>query len=157
MDFRVPDWVGLTAPEMVEACARGELDLLYCLGGNFLRTLPEPEYVRQALANVPMRVHQDIILTDQMLIEAKEEVIVAAGKNALRTGRWRNRNDHRTAGDLQSGNPQAGRRGTRGMENSARLGTAVAPERAHLFGCETGWEMREEIARVVPFYDGFQH
>jgi predicted molibdopterin-dependent oxidoreductase YjgC len=46
---------------MVESAARGELDLLYCLGGNFLRTLPEPEYVRRALRNVPLRVHQDII------------------------------------------------------------------------------------------------
>src|SRR3979409_139776 len=52
--FAVPEWVGLTAPEMVEASARGDLDLLYCLGGNFLRTLPEPDYVRRALANVPM-------------------------------------------------------------------------------------------------------
>src|SRR6266850_2677533 len=68
--FNVPDWVGLTAVEMVEASARGQLDLLYCLGGNFLRTLPEPEYVRTALENVPMRVHQDIILTDQMFIPA---------------------------------------------------------------------------------------
>src|SRR5437016_6090564 len=33
--FPVPDWIGLTAPEMVEAAARGQLDLLYCLGGNF--------------------------------------------------------------------------------------------------------------------------
>src|SRR5207247_4725929 len=78
--FPVPDWPGLTAPEMVEAGARGELDLLYCLGGNFLRTLPEPDYVAKAMANVPMRVHQDIILTDQMFIEAKEEVLLLPGK-----------------------------------------------------------------------------
>src|SRR5204863_7259138 len=78
--FTVPDWPGLTAPQMVDACARGDLDLLYCLGGNFLRTLPEPDYVRSALANVPVRVHQDIILTDQMLIPAKEEVILLPGK-----------------------------------------------------------------------------
>src|SRR5206468_3347286 len=39
--FAIPDWPGLTAPDMVEACARGQLDVLYCLGGNFLRTLPE--------------------------------------------------------------------------------------------------------------------
>src|SRR5439155_23722980 len=58
--FPVPDWIGLTAPEMVEAAARGQIDLLYCLGGNFLRTLPEPDYVGRALANVPVRVHQDI-------------------------------------------------------------------------------------------------
>src|SRR3989475_3141015 len=30
-DFTVPQKAGLTAPQMVEACARDELDLLYCL------------------------------------------------------------------------------------------------------------------------------
>src|SRR6185369_6973312 len=74
--FAVPDHPGLNTTEMVESAARGDLDLLYCLGGNFLRTLPEPEHVRRAMANVPMRVHQDIILTDQMFIEAKEEVLL---------------------------------------------------------------------------------
>src|SRR5207247_9922647 len=74
--FPVPDKPGLTAPQMVEACASGELDLLYCLGGNFLRTLPEPEHVRHALANVPLRVHQDIILTDQMFIPAQQAVLL---------------------------------------------------------------------------------
>src|SRR5262249_24857482 len=66
--FAVPDRPGLSATEMVEAAARGRLDLLYCAGGNFLRTLPDPEYVARAMANVPLRVHQDIIVTDQMLI-----------------------------------------------------------------------------------------
>src|SRR5262249_53716948 len=37
------------------------------------------------------------------------------------------------------------------------LAAATFPERAHLLGCETGWKMREEIARVVPMYDGVQH
>ncbi|MFM8358961.1 MAG: molybdopterin dinucleotide binding domain-containing protein, partial [Verrucomicrobiota bacterium] len=37
------------------------------------------------------------------------------------------------------------------------LAAATWPERAHLLGCETGWALREEIARVVPFYDGIQH
>src|SRR5438552_3893513 len=78
--FSIPDWAGLTAPQMVEAAAEGKLDLLYCLGGNFLRTLPEPEYVRRALANVPVRVHQDIILTDQFFIAPREEVILLPAK-----------------------------------------------------------------------------
>src|SRR5262245_50804254 len=60
--FDIPDWVGLTTPHMVEACGAGEMGLLYCLGGNLMHTLPEPEYVRSALARVPVRVHQDIIL-----------------------------------------------------------------------------------------------
>jgi len=78
--FAIPDWPGLTAPKMVEACAKGDLDVLYCLGGNFLRTLPDPNYVGKALANVSLRVHQDIILTDQMFIEAKEAVLLLPAK-----------------------------------------------------------------------------
>ncbi|MEX0742566.1 MAG: molybdopterin-dependent oxidoreductase, partial [Phycisphaeraceae bacterium] len=71
--FDVPDKPGLTATEMVEAGRRGELDLLYCSGGNFLRTLPDPDYVADAMSRLPMRVHQDIILTDQMLIDPAHE------------------------------------------------------------------------------------
>ena len=105
---------------MVEACARGELDLLYCLGGNFLRTLPEPDYVARAMANVPMRVHQDIILTDQMFIEAEGRSDFAAGQDALRTGRRRHRNDHRAAVVFSPEIPrQVGEAQSR-MENSAR-------------------------------------
>src|SRR5260221_11546617 len=37
------------------------------------------------------------------------------------------------------------------------LAAAAYPERASSLGCETGWKMREEIARVVPFYEGVQH
>jgi predicted molibdopterin-dependent oxidoreductase YjgC len=37
------------------------------------------------------------------------------------------------------------------------LAAVAFPERAHLLGCETGWKMREEIARIVPFYDGIQN
>jgi anaerobic selenocysteine-containing dehydrogenase len=37
------------------------------------------------------------------------------------------------------------------------LAAATYPERAHCLGPADGWKMREEIARVVPFYDGVQH
>src|SRR3989475_13186531 len=36
------------------------------------------------------------------------------------------------------------------------LAAAAYPARSSLLGCETGWKMREEIARVVPFYEGVQ-
>src|SRR5262249_38967331 len=74
--FAVPERQGLTAAEMVEAAARGQLDVLYCVGGNFLRTLPDPEYVADAMSKVPQRVHQDIILTEQALLDPCEEVIL---------------------------------------------------------------------------------
>jgi len=155
--FDVPDWIGLTAPEMVEACARGQLDLLYCLGGNFLRTLPEPEYVRAALANVPMRVHQDIILTDQMFIEAKEEVILLPAKTRYEQddGGTETSTERRIMFSPEI--PRQVGEAKAEWKILRELAATVWPERARQLGCETGWKMREEIARVVPFYEGVQN
>jgi molybdopterin-dependent oxidoreductase alpha subunit len=155
--FPVPDWTGLTAPEMVEACARGDLDLLYCLGGNFLRTLPEPDYVRRALANTPMRVHQDIILTDQMFIEAKEEVILLPAKTRYEQddGGTETTTERRIAFSPEI--PRRVGEARAEWKILRELAAAVYPDRAHLLGCETGWKMREEITRVVPFYEGIQN
>jgi molybdopterin-dependent oxidoreductase alpha subunit len=154
--FAVPDWAGLTTTEMVEAGAAGELDVLYCLGGNFLRTLPDPAYVTRAMANIPLRVHQDIILTDQMFIEPKEEVLLLPAK---------------TRYEQDGGGTETitERRIVMSPEIPRQLGEARAewqilrdlaavtyPDRAHLLKCETGQAIREEIAAVVPFYDGIQ-
>jgi len=154
--FPVPDWVGLTAVEMVEACARGQLDLLYCLGGNFLRTLPEPQYVGQALANVPMRVHQDIILTDQMFIEAREDVILLPAKTRYEQddGGTETTTERQIAFSPEL--PRQVGEARAEWKILRELAAAVYPERAQSLGCETGWKMREEIARVVPFYEGIQ-
>lgn len=155
--FNVPGWAGLSATEMIEAGARGQLDLLYCLGGNFLRTLPEPEYVRAALATVPLRVHQDIILTDQMFIPAPEEVILLPAKTRYEQddGGTETTTERRIAFSpeipRQVGEARAEWRILR------ELAAAVDPQRASLLGCETGWQMREEIARIVPFYAGIQN
>lgn len=155
--FPVPAWPGMTAVDMVEACDRGELDLLYCLGGNFLRTLPEPEHVARAMANVPLRVHQDIILTDQMLIEGKGDVLLLPAKTRYEQddGGTETSTERRVmfSPELkrQVGECRAEWKILR------ELAIAAFPERAHEIGCETGWAMREEIARVVPFYDGVQH
>jgi molybdopterin-dependent oxidoreductase alpha subunit len=155
--FPIPDWIGLTAVEMVEACARGQLDLLYCLGGNFLRTLPEPEYVRKALQNVPMRVHQDIIVTDQMFIEAKEEVILLPAKTRYEQddGGTETTTERRIAFSPEL--PRQVGEARAEWKILRELAAAVYPDRSHLLGCETGWKMREEIARVVPFYEGVQN
>src|SRR5436309_577976 len=155
--FPVPDWIGLTAPEMVEAAARGQLVLLYCLGGNFLRTLPEPEYVRRALENLPMRVHQDIILTDQMFLEAQEEVILLPAKTRYEQdeGGTETSTERRVmfSPEIQR---QVGE--ARAEWKIVReIAAAAYPERAHLLGCESGWKVRQEMARVVPFYDGVEN
>jgi len=152
--FAVPDWVGLTETEMIEAADRGELDLLYSLGGNFLRTLPEPEYVRAALANVPLRVHQDIILTDQMFVPAREEVILLPAKTRYEQdgGGTETSTERRVMFSPEI--PRQIGEAKAEWKILRELGEVVDPKRAHLLRCETGQAIRDEIAEVVPYYEG---
>ena len=154
--FPVPDWPGLATTEMVEAAARGELDVLYCLGGNFLRTLPEPDYVAAAMANIPLRVHQDIILTDQMFIEPKEEVILLPAKTRYEQdgGGTETITERRIVFSPELPRPLGEAKAE--WRILRELAAAVDPERAHLLHCETGQAIRDEIAQVVPFYYGIQ-
>jgi molybdopterin-dependent oxidoreductase alpha subunit len=155
--FPVPDWPGLSAPQMVEASARGELDVLYCLGGNFLRTLPDPEFVHRALAVTPVRIHQDIILTDQMLIPARDEVILLPAKTRYEQddGGTETTTERRILFSPEI--PRQVGEARAEWKVLRDVAAATYPKRAALLGCETGWKMREEIARVIPFYDGIQN
>ena len=74
--FEVPAAPGRTAPEMIDAAHAGELDVLISIGGNFLEVLPDPAHVREALASVPLRVHYDIVLSSQMLVDPAETVLL---------------------------------------------------------------------------------
>lgn len=155
--FAVPDWTGLSAPEMVEAAARGELDLLYCAGGNFLRTLPDPKYVAAAMENVPLRVHQDIVLTDQLWLEPKEEVLLLPARTRYEQegGGTETTTERRVAFSPEV--PRQVGEARSEWRIFRELAEAVDPERARLLGCESGTEIREEIARVVPAYQGIQY
>jgi molybdopterin-dependent oxidoreductase alpha subunit len=154
--FAVPETPGLIAPQMVEACATGNLDMLYCLGGNFLHTLPEPDHVRRALANAPLRVHQDIILNDQMFIPAKEAVLLLPARTRYEQddGGTETSTERRIMFSPEL--PRQVGEARAEWKILRELAAHVYPERAHLLGCETGWKMREEIARVVPFYAGIE-
>jgi molybdopterin-dependent oxidoreductase alpha subunit len=157
--FPIPDRPGLTAAEMVEHAHRGQLDLHYCVGGNFLRTLPEPQYVIDAMSRLPLRVHQDIILTDQMFIEPPPggEVLLLPAKTRYEQdgGGTETTTERRVCFSpeipRQVGEAQAEWKILRD------LAAAVDPDRAHLLGCQTGRAIRAEIAKVIPLYDGIQH
>jgi molybdopterin-dependent oxidoreductase alpha subunit len=155
--FPVPHEPGITACEMVEASARGDLDLLYCLGGNFLRTLPDPDYVARAMSHVPLRVHQDIILTDQMFIEAREAVLLLPAKTRYEQddGGTETTTERRIIFSPEI--PRQVGEAKAEWKILRELAAAAFPERAPLLGCETGRQVRKEIARIVPFYDGIQH
>ncbi len=74
--FDVPARAGLTAPQMLDAAHAGELDVLISAGGNFVEVMPDPDWVRAALARVPLRVHMDLVLSTQMLVDPAQEVLL---------------------------------------------------------------------------------
>jgi molybdopterin-dependent oxidoreductase alpha subunit len=158
--FDVPAGPGLAATEMVEAAHRGQLDLLYCLGGNFLRTLPQPEYVREAMSRIPLRVHQDIILTDQMLIDPPPggAVMLLPAKTRYEQdgGGSETTTERRVLFSPEIPRPDPIGEAKAEWKILLDVAAATDPGRANLLGCGTGQEIRDEIARVIPSYDGIQ-
>lgn len=78
--FRPPARIGMDTSSMLEAALAGRLDALYAVGGNFLDTLPQPADVERALARVPLRIHQDIVLSSAMLVEPQDSVFLLPAK-----------------------------------------------------------------------------
>ncbi|GIW41332.1 MAG: formate dehydrogenase [Candidatus Binatia bacterium] len=155
--FPVPERPGLTAPEMVEAAVRGELDVLYCVGGNFLRTLADPAFVARALSRLPVRIHQDLLLTEQVFLDPEEAVLLLPAKTRYEQddGGTETTTERRVLFSPEI--PRQLGEARAEWKILRDLAARVAPELEARFGCRTGWEIRREIARVAPQYDGIQH
>ena len=156
--FRPPTTPGLNAVEMIHRAHAGGLDVLYSLGGNFLETLPEPEVIREALARVPLRVHQDIVLTSQMLVEPGESVLLlpAATRYEQRGGGTETSTERRIYFSPEIPGPRPGEARTE-WEILLDLAARVRPEQGDVLRVEDPADIRAEIAKAVPFYDGIQN
>jgi molybdopterin-dependent oxidoreductase alpha subunit len=154
--FAVPDAPGLSAAEMVEAAGRGEIDVLWSTGGNFLETLPDPASAREALSRVPLRVHQDIVASSQMLVEGDDVLLIPAMTRYEHPGGGTETTTERRL--VLSPEIPGPRVGAARAEWAvfAELGRRADPERADLVGLADAASIREEIARVVPSYAGIE-
>ena len=74
----LPAGKGHRTLQMLEAAHRGEIDFLYSLGGNLLETMPDRAYMQEALARVPLRVHQDIVVNSSSLLEGPTVLLLPA-------------------------------------------------------------------------------
>jgi molybdopterin-dependent oxidoreductase alpha subunit len=156
--FDVPDWRGLNAVEMIDAAHEGRIDLLYQVGGNFLETMPEPAYVREAIERVPLRVHQDIVLSPQMLVEPRNTVVLlpAQTRYEQRGGGTETSTERRILFSPEIPGRRIGE-ALPEWEIPMRIAEASKPELARLIHFDDAVAIRSEIARAVPTYDGIQH
>jgi predicted molibdopterin-dependent oxidoreductase YjgC len=114
--------------------------------------------VRTALECLPLRVHHDIVLNPQMLVPAREAVIIlpATTRYEMVGGNTETSTERRVIynPDLGSHRIPEARDEWRVLIEIAQR---VKPERAAQLQFAGTAAIREEIARAVPFYDGIQH
>jgi molybdopterin-dependent oxidoreductase alpha subunit len=154
--FSPPAWKGLGAAQMILAAERGEIDALWQSGGNFVDTLPEPERVKKTVANIELRIHQDICVSSSMLIEPAETVLLLP---------TRTRYEQRGGGTETSTerrviySPEIPGRRLPETKDEWEIPVLVAlradPSRApSLFRWKDTQDIRNEIDRVCPTYKG---
>lgn len=155
--FPVRGEPGLSAAEMVEAAGEGRLDVLYSSGGNFLEVLPDPPVVEAALAKVPLRVHQDIVVSSQMLVDPGDTVVLlpAATRYEQHDGGTQTTTERRILFSPEIPGSRVGEARSE-WEIFVDLARRADPSRAHLMDFASGSDIREEIARVVPSYAGVE-
>ena len=155
--FPVPESHGLTAAEMVDASARGEIDLFWIVGGNFLETLPDADRSVRALRRPRLRIHQDIILSSSMLVDGDGDVLIlpATTRYESEGGGTETSTERRIIFSPEI----PGRRIGSARPEWRVFGDAMArafPNRRNFIRFESAADIRHEIARAVPLYAGIE-
>ncbi|WP_349410878.1 FdhF/YdeP family oxidoreductase [Pseudalkalibacillus sp. SCS-8] len=162
-NFKIPRWQGDIVGISLENALLPEdherkLKLYYMSGGNFLETMPDPEFVRQCLESVDIRVHQDIIFNTSTFVDAKEAVVVLpamtryeqpGGGTSTSTERMVYFSPEIKGPRIEEARSE--------WEIYVDLAKRVKPDQKHVIDFKDAQAVRDEIAKAAPNYDGIQH
>jgi molybdopterin-dependent oxidoreductase alpha subunit len=154
--FEPPYGKGMTAPQVIMAAGRGEVDALWQSGGNFSQTLPEPELVTKALGKIKLRIHQDIVVNQTMLVDPADTVVLLPSRTRYeqRGGGTETSTERRIIYSPEIPGPRPGE--TRDeWEIPVLVARKLDSLRASLcFPWRDTQDIRDEIDRVCPTYKG---
>ena len=154
--FPPPAWKGLTAAQMILAAERGEIDALWQSGGNFADTLPEPKRVKTAVGKIALRIHQDICVSSNMLIEPAGTVLLLPARTRYeqRGGGTETNTERRIIYSPEIPGPRLPQTKDE-WEIPLLVARHADPETAaKIFPWRDTQEIRDEIDRVCPTYRG---
>ncbi|SFT20504.1 FdhF/YdeP family oxidoreductase [Paenibacillus sp. BC26] len=161
--FKLPAWQGDIVGVTLENALLPEdherkLKLFYTSGGNFLETMPEPDFVRQCLESIQIRVHQDIVLNTSTLADAEEAVIVLPAMTRYEQpgGGTSTSTERMVYFSPEIAGPRIEEARTE-WQIYCDLAARVDPKRASLVQFKDAHALRAEIAKASPNYDGVQH
>lgn len=161
--FELPKWQGDIVGVSLENAMlpddhERKLKLFYTSGGNFLETMPDPDFVRSCLENVDIRVHQDIVLNTSTLADAREQVwVLPAMTRYEQPGGGTSTSTER----MVYFSPEI--KGPRIEEARAEwaiysdLAARVKPENSQCIEFKDAAHIRKEIAETSRHYEGIQH
>lgn len=154
--FAPPAWKGMNTSQALLAAERGEIDVLWQTGGNFLDVMPEPDRVREALARIPLRIHQDIVASSTMLVPAADTALILPSRTRYeqRGGGTETSTERRVIYSPEIPGPRISE--TRDeWEVPVQVARCADPERAaRAFQWDDTRDIRAEIDRVCPTYRG---
>ncbi len=153
--FDLPDHKGYRAEQMLDAAQDKALDVFYCVGGNFLETMPDPAGVAEALERIPVRVHQDIFLTSQMLVEPGECTLIlpTTTRYEMPGGGCETTTERQVIFSPEIEGPRIAEARTE-WQVLIDLAQRVKPELAHLILFTDSQSIRQEIEQAYPDYRG---
>jgi molybdopterin-dependent oxidoreductase alpha subunit len=153
----VPSNAGLKVVQMIEAAHRGEIKFLYSIGGNLLETMPDPRFTADALAKVPLRVHQDIVLNTSMLLDPDDAVVILPGQTRYeqRSGGTSTSTERRIRFTPEIPGHRVGETMAE-WEIPVLIGRKSMPNGDKLFPFNDTQAIREEMSRVMPIYQGIE-
>jgi molybdopterin-dependent oxidoreductase alpha subunit len=156
--FPVPDQPGMTTPEMLDAALAGALDVLWSMGGDFREVMPDPESITQALERIPLRVHQDIVLSSQMLLDPADTVILlpATTRYEIPGGVTETSTERRVIFSPEIPGPRMGD-ARQEWEVFLELARRARPELTAQLNFSNTEAVRMEIAAAIPAYNGIQN
>jgi molybdopterin-dependent oxidoreductase alpha subunit len=154
----IPRKKGLKAAHALDAAARGEIDFMYLVGGNFLETMPDPDNARLGLGRPRVRVHQDIVLNTSTLVDAAELVLVLPAQTRYESGGTSTSTERRVRLSPAIVDPSGERIGEARAEwlIPSLIGRALGPAKAPLFAWSSTAEVRREMALTMPLYAGIE-
>ena len=153
--FTIPDHPGLTAAEIPEAAERGDIDVLWMSGGNFLEVLPDPVRVERALERVSLRVHSDIVITSQMLVDGDDVILLPVRTRYEQEGGGTETTTERRVVFSPEIPREVGEARSE-WRLFADVAQRVRPDLSDRFAWTDNRALRAEIARIVPSYAGME-
>jgi predicted molibdopterin-dependent oxidoreductase YjgC len=133
---------GLNMVRMIEASEQGSLKAMYVMGENPLRSLPQPQRVKKALAKLEFMVAQDILNNETTQMA---DVVLPGATFSEKQGSFTN-----LEGRIQSFHPAADPPGN--AKPDWEILDLLAAKMAQTEGYETLEKVRMEIRKYLPTY-----